>query len=254
MGGIMGSGTAKLPTAVGSLQFQTAQRGGVIPLCYGGCRVAPNMIDYDDFKSFQVNAQNVSKGKGGGGGGGSGKSGKNAPQITEYSASFIMGVCQGAIGGTGLAWYDKFISGVAELDSVTGLYFGADGQTPDPYWTANHGYKALGYSGTMTAVFANRNLGPSPTMPNFSFEVFAFEATAPNNIDCNPADVIVDFLTNPRYGAGFPSAHLDTASFDATNPASYSSYMRALGLWMSISLETQQEAQQYLDNITKLTN
>src|ERR1700724_2503879 len=109
MGGQAGKGnTAKLPTAVGTLQFQSAQRGGVIPLVYGACRVAPNMVDYDDFKSFLVNAQNVSKGKGGGGG----QSGKNQQQITVYSASFIMAVCQGPIGGTGLAWYDKYISGV----------------------------------------------------------------------------------------------------------------------------------------------
>ena len=251
MAGIFGSSTtAKQPTAIGSLQFHTAQRGGVIPLVYGACRVAPNMVDYDDFKSFQVNAQNASKGKGGGGG----KSGKSQQQVTEYSASFIMATCQGPIGGTGLAWYDKFISGVAELDSINSIDFGADGQGADSYWASNHAYKALGYSGTMIVVFANRNLGPSATMPNFSFEIFGMQATAPNFIDCNPADVIKDFLTNPRYGAGFPLANLDTTSFDATNAASYSSYVRALGLWISISMETQQEAQQYLDTITKLTN
>ncbi len=165
-----------------------------------------------------------------------------------------MAVCQGPIGGTGLAWFDKYISGVATLDSINSIDFGADGQGVDSYWLSNHGFKALGYSGTMIVVFANRNLGPSATTPNFSFEIFGFEASAPNNIDCNPADIITDFLTNPRYGANFPIANLDTTSFDPTNPASYSSYVRALGLWMSISLETQQEAQQYLDTITKLTN
>ena len=41
VGGILGSGSsAKPPTAAGSLQFSSAQRGGSIPLVYGTTRVA----------------------------------------------------------------------------------------------------------------------------------------------------------------------------------------------------------------------
>ena len=41
MGGSLGSGSsAKQPTAAGSLQFSSAQRGGCIPLVYGTTRVA----------------------------------------------------------------------------------------------------------------------------------------------------------------------------------------------------------------------
>ena len=52
MGGILsGASNAKQQKAVGALQFQTSQQGGVIPLVYGTTRVSPNLIDYDDFKA-----------------------------------------------------------------------------------------------------------------------------------------------------------------------------------------------------------
>ena len=58
MGGIIGGGSnAKQQKAVGSLQFQTAQQGGVIPLVYGTTRVSPNLIEYDDFKATPASGQ-----------------------------------------------------------------------------------------------------------------------------------------------------------------------------------------------------
>jgi len=72
MGGILGGGAnAKQQKAVGSLQFQTSQQGGVIPLVYGTTRVSPNLIEYDDFKAAPSSQQSgVGKGGGGGKGGG----------------------------------------------------------------------------------------------------------------------------------------------------------------------------------------
>ena len=52
MGGILGGRTnAKQQKAVGSLQFQTSQQGGVIPLVYGTTRLSGNLLDYDDFRA-----------------------------------------------------------------------------------------------------------------------------------------------------------------------------------------------------------
>ena len=92
MGGIVGGvSNAKQQKAVGSLQFQTSQHGGVIPLVYGTTRVSPNLIAYDDFQATPSSRQGGA-GKGGGGGKGGGRQYK-------YSASVIMGVCQGPIAG-----------------------------------------------------------------------------------------------------------------------------------------------------------
>ena len=73
MGGILsGASNAKQQKAVGALQFQTSQQGGVIPLVYGTPRVSPNLIDYDDFMATP-SARQGGAGKGGGEGKGGGQ-------------------------------------------------------------------------------------------------------------------------------------------------------------------------------------
>src|SRR5690242_7287522 len=105
MGGILGGGSnAKQALAVGSLQFQTSQQGGVIPLIYGTTKVSPNLLDYDDFTA-KPSRQTSGKGKGGGGG-------KGGSQQYTYSASVIFGVAQGPIVGFGAAWWDRNLGAV----------------------------------------------------------------------------------------------------------------------------------------------
>jgi hypothetical protein len=239
MGGIVGGGSnAKQQKAVGSLQFQTAQQGGVIPLVYGTTRVSPNLIEYDDFKATPASRQ-AGKGKGGGGGKGGG-------QQYNYSASVIMGVCQGPIAGVGTVWWDKNVGTLSSLPAA--VYLGSDGQAPDSYWQTNHADEALGYSGTANVVANNYAMGNTATLPNFSFEVHGIlSQSGTNALDANPASIISDFLTNPRYGAGFPAANLGDLTL-------YSTYCEALGIMLSPMLDTQQEAQQHLSDIVKITN
>src|SRR6201984_2389051 len=115
MGGILGGGSnAKQPKAVGSLQFQTSQQGGVIPLVYGTTRLSGNLLDYDDFRAT-ASSKTGGKGKGGGGG-----------QQYTYSASFIMGLCQGPITGIGTVWWDKNISTLGALSGLSSINLGDD--------------------------------------------------------------------------------------------------------------------------------
>src|SRR6516165_12114216 len=247
MGGILGGrANAKQQKAVGSLQFQSSQQGGVIPLVYGTTRLSGNLLDYDDFKATPA-SKTGGKGKGGGGGKGGGH------QYT-YSASFIMGLCQGPIAGIGTVWWDKNISTLAGLPGLSSINLGDDGQANDLFWVTNHPAKALSYSGTANFTCANYQLGNTATLPNFSVEIQGIEAgSGVNGFDANPAAVVTDFLTNPRYGAGFPSANLDPAmtTLEAT---SYLSYCFAAGLFVSPMLDTQQPAQQCLADIAHLTN
>src|SRR5246127_4613293 len=112
MGDIFGGRTnAKQQKAVGSLQFQTSQQGGVIPLVYGTTRMTGNLLDYADFTATP-SSRTGGKGKGGGGGKGGGQ------QYT-YSASFIMGMCQGPIAGTGSVWWDKNITTLSALNGLS---------------------------------------------------------------------------------------------------------------------------------------
>ena len=247
MGGILGGRTnAKQQKAVGSLQFQTSQHGGVIPLVYGTTRLSGNLLDYDDFRAT-ASSKTGGKGKGGGGGKGGGQ------QYT-YSASFIMGLCQGPIAGIGTVWWDKNISTLAGLPGLSSINLGDDGQATDLFWVTNHPAKALSYSGTANFTCANYQLGNTATLPNFSVEIEGIEAgSGVNGFDANPAAVVADFLTNPRYGAGFPSANLDP-TMTAIEETSYLSYCFAAGLFVSPLLDTQQPAQQCLADIANLTN
>jgi hypothetical protein len=240
MTGILGGGAnAKQKTAIGSLQFQTSQKGGVIPLVYGTTRAAPNLIDYDDFTATP--ASSGVKGKGGGGG-------KSGSQQYNYSASVILGVGQGPVTGIGMVWWDKNTAPLAALPGLSSINLGADGQAADPFWVTNHPAKALGYSGTVNITLDNYQLGMTATLPNFSFEVVGIEAASGvNGFDANPAAIVTDFLTNARYGAGFPAANLDSL-------AAYSEYCFAAGLFLSPLLDTQQQAQQSLGDIVKITN
>jgi len=247
MGGILGGGSnAKQPKAVGSLQFQTSQQGGVIPLVYGTTRMTGNLLDYDDFTATP-SSKTGGKGKGGGGGKGGGQ------QYT-YSASFIMGMCQGPIAGMGIVWWDKNITTLSALTGLSTINLGEDSQAADPFWVSNHPTKALSYSGTANFTCNNYQLGYTATLPNFSVEVEGIETmSGANGYDANPAAVVADFLTNARYGAGFPNANLDPAvtSLDVT---SYQSYCSAAGIFVSPMVDTQQTAQQCLAEIANLSN
>jgi hypothetical protein len=212
----------------------------VIPLVYGTTRAAPNLIDYDDFTATP--ASSGLKGKGGGGG----KTGSN--QQYNYSASVILGMCQGPVAGFGTVWWDKNTAPLSGLPGLSTINLGVDGQASDPFWITNHPAKALGYSGTANFTLDNYRLGMTATLPNFSVEVIGIESgSGINGFDANPAAIITDFLTNPRYGAGFPAANLDSLG-------TYSEYCAAAGLFLSPLLDTQQEAQQSLGDIVKISN
>jgi hypothetical protein len=244
MTGILGAGSnAKQATALGSMQFQTSQVGGTIPLVYGATRVAVNLIDYQDFTAIPVTPKEQ-KGKGGKGKGGA--DAKNQGKYT-YTASVIVGICQGPV-GFGLVWWDKNICPLSGLPGISSINSGADGQAPDPYWEANHPANAIGYSGTANFTADNYQLGYSGALPNFAIEVLA-AATAVNLCDGNPAAIITDFLTNSRYGAGFPAANLDIGG----TIADYGNYCDAAGIFLAPQLDQQTQAQQALANIAQLT-
>ena len=245
MTSVLGGGSnAAQATALGSLQFQTSQAGGVIPLVWGTTRVAVNLLDYQDFT-----ATPAGKGKGGGGGKGGG-AGKSGGQYN-YSASIVLGICQGGANAFGLIWYDKNISPLPSLPGISFIATGADGQAADPYWITNHMPNALGYSGNCWFSADNYKLGMSAALPNFSVEVSGPESgTAANQGDANPADIVIDFLTNPRYGAGFPLANLDVAGA----LADYRGYCDSAGIFLAPMIDQQSEAQQFLADIARITN
>jgi hypothetical protein len=222
-----------------------------VPLAYGTCRVSVNLIEGWNF---------TGRGGGGKGGKGLGSSGGKKSANQNYSVDVAFGLCQGpaaftnapfAFAGHNRVWAN---GGIAGFDKV-GLnsYAGNDGQTADPVFASSDpNTPVLGYSGTCYVTGTPMQLGATPALPNISFEVGGAEvgtvgATYPG--DANPAAIVTDLLTNPRYGAGFPAGNLDAAGA----LADWGSYCQAAQLAMSLLLDKQQPCARWLEEIAQLT-
>ena len=95
-------------------------------------------------------------------------------------------------------------------------------------------------------------LGSSPVLPNIQFEVTGFEAGSAGPDfpdDARPDRIVIDFLTNVRYGAGFPAENLDSAGA----LADWGTYCQAARIAMSLLLDRQQPCARWLEEIAQLT-
>jgi len=199
---IGGSSQASQATQVSGLQIQSSVLGKVIPIGYGTAMLAPNLIWYGDFEQTGGGS-----GKAGGKGGGGGKSGGSS--AAKYAASVVLALGEGpsSPGGTGIIWADK-TTGTAGSFGFS-VFGGAYSQAPWSYLTANHPGEDLGYSGIIYLAGAAIDLGNSGQLKNYNVEVYwPLRGTAPNGIDADPSQVVVDLLTNGFYGAGFPSSRV----------------------------------------------
>ena len=236
---------------LGSLRYNTSQAGSPVALCFGTQRVSINLIEFWSF----VGTGSASGGKGLGSS--SGKKGSTA----QYSVDVAFGVCQGPAaftgssygsGGNNRIWSN---GGIANGLGNVGLngYAGNDGQSADPIFASSDpNQPVIGYSGTCYVTGTPLRLGSTPALPDISFEVTGSQqGTAgpgfPN--DARPDRLVVDFLTNPRYGAGFPAANLDSGGA----LADWGNYCQAAQLAMSLLLDKQQPAARWLEEIAQLT-
>ena len=236
---------------IGSLRYNTSQAGSPVFIAYGTCRVSVNLIEGWGFK-----------GSGGGGKGGKGlgsSAGKKGSNQT-YSTNIAFGLCQGpgsftgaplGFSGNNRVWAN---GGIAGFNTV-GLngYAGSDGQAPDPIFaSADPDTPVIGYSGTCYVTGTPMQLGSTPALPNISFEIGGFETgTAGPSFpgDARPDQIVIDLLTNARYGAGFPAAHLDSAG----SLADWGNYCQAAQLAMSLLLDRQQPCARWVEEIVQLT-
>jgi len=249
MGGLFGGGKSNSTTdqVLANVQLQTSSYGGCLPIIYGTTRVAANLIDYDDFTAIPTTTTQKT-GKGGGGG-----STQTSTTYT-YTAGVIMALCEGPITSINRVWRDK------DLGSISGFGFtlltGTRPQTPWATWTSKHPTKALGYSGMALICHAAIDLGSSGSMKNHSFEVTGFLGTeqdpaATSAYDSRPAAVIIDFLTNPYYGATWSAGKISDL---VTGAASYDTYCQACGFAISPMFDTQKAAAEHLQDLLNATN
>lgn len=240
---------ATTPTYTG-LQLQTSSGAIPIPIVYGICKVAPNILWNGNFQAY------YSGGKGSGGGKGGGSSKGSAP--SDYSCAIILGLCEGPIGAVRSVWQNSTITGLDYVLSMRGQQF-FSGATPQSVWSylsSDFPSQALSYGGTAYVADYAIDLGSSASLSSYSFELLGvLSETGFNGNDADPALVIQDFLTNAQYGVGFPAASIDaTTLLGVGGDASYQSYCKAIGLALSPAVISQEAANSILARWLQLTN
>ena len=242
------------PSTIASLRYNTSQQGSPVPICYGTQRCSINLLELWG-PGGGLN-QNTTKGGKGLGSTASKKGSSNA----SYSIFVAFGVCQGPVSVTGSThgfsgWNEVWANGSVAGFNTVGLngYAGNDGQAPDPVFESQDtNTPVLGYSGTAYVTGTPMQLGSTPALPNISFEITGFGVgtagtSFPN--DARPDWIVVDMLTNPRYGAGFPSANLDIAG----SIADFGNYCQAAGIAMSLLMDRQQPCARWVEEIAQLS-
>lgn len=248
MGGMLGGGGSTISTSesrLGALRVQQSSYGLALPIIYGRPRVTGNLLWYGDFNAIAHTTRTES---GGGGKGGAGGVTQESTTYT-YEAAIIIGLAEGRITGIPTVWRSKEVFTGADALAKVGLALasGDAGQAPWGHLQTYHPTEAIGYSQTAYVYGANYGLTSNAEVYNHSFEVDAQLQFGGGIVDANPRDVVADFLTNPRYGAGFPSAKLADLS-------QYSTYCIASGLFISPAFSEQRQAREHLQDLMTLSN
>ena len=242
-----GSASGNTTPAYTSLAIQTAVNTLPVPVIWGTVALAPNLIWANGFKKRSV--KQAAGGKGGG------NSTGNA-----YSIAVIMALCEGQIDGIGTVWTNQSTTTLAALN--LSLFDGGPMQAVWGFLTTAYPAQARRYPDTAYLASSFYDLGQSNSLPNHTIETVRVSAFAVPNVahDADPALILIDMLTNARYGCGFPVSSLDlttilsSAAATTTGDAAYQTYCRALGIALSPNLSSQETASTIVDRWLQLTN
>lgn len=247
MGGIFGTTTVSTSDKrINSMRIQQSAYGLTQPLVYGKNRVAANMFWYGDFKATAHTTTTKSGGKGG--------KTKTKNTTYTYSASLMLGLCENKIKDIGIVWRDKEqivtkTEGGVQLKPIDQVGFELFDGDHNPVWgylASKHPDEAVHYPFLGYVSCANYDLGGSAALSNHNFEVISDITFSETIHDANPADVIEDFITNPRYGAA-PSLNMADLS-------EFRTYCAATNLLISPALTEQREAFEIISEIVEAVN
>lgn len=247
MSGIFGSTTISTSdNRINSMRVQQSAYGLCQPLVYGKNRLAANMFWYGDFSSTAHTTTTKSGGKGG--------KTKTSNTTYTYSASLMLGLCETKIRDIGNIWRDKEqivpkTEGGVQLKPIDQLGFELFDGDHNPVWgylASMHPDQAVHYPFLGYIACANYDLGGSASLSNHNFEVISDITFSDTIHDANPADVIEDFITNPRYGAA-PSLNMADLS-------EFRTYCAATNLLISPALTEQRAAHEIINEIVEAVN
>lgn len=223
---------------LGDVNLQTSCYGTCIPIFWGQTRVSPNLVYYTDFTATPHTTTQ------------SGKGGKTSNTTYTYTATIILACGEGP--ATFIQVYnDKDVGTPASYGFTT--FPGTLNQGIWPYLSSNHPSDAYNFSGTVLACEANMALDDSATIGNYSFELnntnFSIAPGLPGSPDCNPADIVPDFMINPLYGA-IPGQ----VTFNPADLSNFRDYCTASNFFLSPCLDEQKAASDHLKDFCMATN
>lgn len=233
MSGLFGGGGSAntAQPSVGGLRVQTTVLGRAIPWVFGTARIAPNLVQYDDFTAIPESKQ--AGGKGGGG-----------QSVTSYTyrAAVIMALC-GPITGIGQIWATKEKRTTAQLG--LDVYTGTDTQNPHPHWATNHAASAVTYRGLSYLASAAFDLGTGGDIGNHNVEVITPSRISSAVPDARVDVVVSSIITDKVNGLGLASNRLGDLSQAAA-------FCLANGIWVSPAYVEQQPAVQALQRLADI--
>jgi hypothetical protein len=234
-----------------ALRVQSSVEGQPIPIGWGQGRLAGNLIGYLDFVATAQ--QSASSG-------GKGGSGAGTPTGYNYSATVMIGICEGPIAAFGPIYRDRAVFPLLSDQSFEG-FLGGYAQTPWGYLTSLHPDNGLpttdplfvpgpglAFRGLAYVAAGPLQLGSTASIANFSYTItFTINTAIAGIPDANPKDVVVDFLTNVYYGVGFAPARIDAL-------ADLGNFCIASGIVISPILTSQVAANSFMADVMVATN
>jgi len=238
MGGLFGGGQSVSTSSpvISSMQLQTSAYGRPLTWVFGRARIAPNLIQYDDFTAIPHTTQQRT-----------GKGGSSSTSTSySYTAAIVMAISSGPVQSVERIWRDKevFSAGDINLD----VYLGDAAQEAYPYFVTKHPDKALTYRGISYIAAGAYALDDSAGLGNHTLEVQAcgsikdHYAAGADVLDCEIADVITALATDPDQGVGIDLDGIGDLS-------AFRSFCLANQLWVSPAYTEQQEAFAYIKNL-----
>lgn len=227
---------------IDAFQSTVCEFGTPVPLLYGTCKVAPNLICYQDFTTREKRVTQKS-----------GKS-KSTTITYLYYVYVELALGEGIIDGVSKVWVgDTAYSTLYALNANSGnegsglsLSRGND-NAPTAYMSTNHADIATGYT-NLAYLYGKIFLGEdNAAIPSYSFEVRGALLDSGDGVDANPAYVIRDILRSIGLGEC-----VDEASFN-----NYADYCNATDLLISSfndAFFSQKKAQEVIAELLEITN
>lgn len=236
-----GKTTSTTSPKLNGIQVQSSTLGLPLSIGWGRGRLKCNLMWYGAFTAI---AHTTKTGGGKGLGGGS----KNTTYT--YTASIMMGICEG--GASGIQGIRTIYKDTAVLTSLSAAGLSLASGTPTQavwsYLTSKFPAQAIPYSGIAYVYAQDYDLSDSATLPNHSFEIDFATQLGGGVCDADPKDIVTDFLTNSAYGVPMWGSGLIGDLSD------YSLYCRANNLLLSPVLESQSSAASILEEWLTATN